>query len=69
MLYLGTDGFQDQTGGESGKRYKESALHNLIAKNSEQTMNVQRELLQNELKRWMGRNKQIDDICIIGVKL
>ncbi len=69
MLYLGTDGFQDQKGGKSLKRYKASSLHRFIADNSTHPMSAQKELLNTELKQWMGTNKQTDDICIIGVRL
>jgi len=69
MLYLGTDGFQDQKGGASGKRYKASTLHKFIADNAKHKMNSQKELLNDELKQWMGEYKQTDDICIVGVKL
>ena len=68
-LYLGTDGFQDQAGGKSDKKYKSSTLHKFLVENSKHTMNEQKELLEDELKLWMGNNIQTDDICILGVRL
>ena len=69
MLYLSTDGFQDQAGEKSGKKYKKSALYKFLANNSKQSMSEQKELLESELKSWMGINEQTDDICIIGITL
>jgi len=69
ILYLGTDGFQDQIGGKSSKRYKTSNLRNFIAENSHYKMAKQKDLLENELENWIGDNPQNDDICIVGVKL
>lgn len=68
-LYLGTDGFQDQTGGNSGKRYKKSTLHKFLTDNSKHPMCEQKKLLESELKLWMGNNNQTDDICLVGIRL
>ncbi|MFT7611629.1 MAG: tetratricopeptide (TPR) repeat protein [Parvicellaceae bacterium] len=69
QLYLFTDGFSDQFGGERKKKYKLSQLKNLILENYALPLAKQQELLENEHKTWKGDLDQLDDICIIGLKL
>jgi len=69
ILYIGSDGYQDQTGGNNGKRFMAAVLHKLLSEISSQPMALQKEILETELAKWMGSNSQTDDICIIGVKL
>jgi len=54
-FYLQSNGFYDQVGGKTGKKYKKSALNKFIAGISEQSMEKQKDLLENELKQWMGK--------------
>jgi serine phosphatase RsbU (regulator of sigma subunit) len=68
-LYLGTDGFQDQIGGEDSKKFKKKQLHNLLLQNSKLPMSLQKEKLEEELDQWMRGNGQTDDICVIGIRL
>jgi serine phosphatase RsbU (regulator of sigma subunit) len=68
-LYLESDGFYEQIGGKSGKKYKAHSLHKFLGENSKHTMIEQHALLYNELKSWMGNSIQTDDICIVGVRL
>jgi serine phosphatase RsbU (regulator of sigma subunit)/Tfp pilus assembly protein PilF len=68
-LYLITDGFQDQFGGEKGKKYKTANLKRFLATNHGLIGEVQLSLLQAELLDWRGEIEQIDDICILGVKI
>jgi serine phosphatase RsbU (regulator of sigma subunit) len=69
IIYLGTDGFQDQIGGERSKKYQKSRLHNLIIKISDLTLSRQKAELEKELDQWMDGHLQTDDICIVGIKL
>jgi len=68
VLYFFTDGFADQFGGKKGKKYKYKPFKKLLIENSDLHMNIQKEILTKTLKVWMGKNEQVDDICIIGVK-
>jgi len=69
ILYLGSDGFQDQIGGINSKRYKTTPLRKFLNSNSKLPMKNQKQELEKEFFRWKGDHNQRDDICIIGMKL
>ena len=69
IIYLGSDGFQDQIGGWSNKKYKSKRLHDFLKANSQLDFTTQRNKLEEEFLDWKGMNDQIDDVCLIGLKL
>ncbi len=69
QIYLFTDGYADQFGGDKGKKFKYKNLKELILKNSSQPMKEQLAILQQTFKNWKGNLEQIDDVCILGLKL
>ncbi|OFX55423.1 MAG: hypothetical protein A2046_12440 [Bacteroidetes bacterium GWA2_30_7] len=69
IVYLFTDGFQDQFGGEKNKKYGSVRFQELIKSVSKEKFSSQYELLDNELTRWKGNNFQIDDVCVLGIKI
>ncbi|MDA8715435.1 SpoIIE family protein phosphatase [Flavobacteriales bacterium] len=68
-IYIFTDGFQDQFGGEREKKYKVKPFKNFLIANSKLEMKVQKNRLIEEFNRWRGNVEQVDDVCIIGVKI
>jgi serine phosphatase RsbU (regulator of sigma subunit) len=69
MLYLYTDGFADQFGGEKGKKYKDANLKRLFRAIAKENTQKQNELLAAEMETWILDNEQVDDICIIGIQV
>jgi serine phosphatase RsbU (regulator of sigma subunit)/Tfp pilus assembly protein PilF len=69
MLYLFTDGYADQFGGPNEKKFKYSRLRDLILANSGKPMNEQKKVLDETWLDWKGDLEQLDDICIIGVRI
>jgi len=69
LFYLFTDGFADQFGGPKGKKYKYKQLEELLLANATKTMNEQHEMLTQQFALWKGNLEQIDDVCVIGVRL
>ena len=69
ILYMGSDGFQDQIGGPKNKKYSSKRLHTFFKEINEDSFESQKVKLEKELKTWQGTNDQIDDICILGVRL
>ncbi len=69
LLYLFTDGFADQFGGPKGKKFKYKQLAELIFKHKHLNMKQQREILEKAFNSWKGDLEQIDDVCIIGLRL
>lgn len=68
-LYLHSDGFKDQFGGEKGKKYKNSRFKALLEKISKYDANVQLEYANKEFEEWSGDYEQVDDVLLIGVKI
>ncbi len=69
ILYLYTDGYADQFGGLKGKKFKYKQLNELLLKNSIKEMAEQEKILNNTLENWRGNLEQVDDVCVIGIKL
>ena len=69
LLYLSSDGFQDQIGGPKNKKYKSLRLKEWLNKNSSLKLDDQKQMLLAEHFYWKGGNEQTDDICIVGVRL
>ena len=68
-IYAFSDGYADQFGGPKGKKFKYSQFEKLLLSIQEKTMTEQRKILNDEIEKWRGELEQIDDICIIGVRI
>ncbi|MEZ4937123.1 MAG: SpoIIE family protein phosphatase [Crocinitomicaceae bacterium] len=69
VIYLGSDGFQDQFGGPDNKKYSSKRLHKILAKNADLPMKDLKKKLHNEFLDWKGTAIQVDDVCILGIRL
>lgn len=69
LIYLFTDGFADQFGGPKGKKFKYKPLQELVLSMADQTMLRQQQILLNTITEWRGNLEQIDDVCIVGIRL
>jgi len=75
-LFIFTDGYQDQFGGvgenngkPTGKKYKASRLKTLLLSINHLPMKEQQIKIENSLEVWKGNLEQVDDICMIGVRV
>jgi serine phosphatase RsbU (regulator of sigma subunit) len=68
-IYLFTDGYPDQFGGPKGKKFKYKQLEEMILNNHSLDSNTQQETLDLKLNDWKGNLEQVDDICVIGIKI
>lgn len=69
LLYMFSDGYIDQFGGESGKKLKTPNFRKFILKNASKKLSIQGKLLADNFENWRRDIEQIDDVCIIGIKL
>lgn len=69
MLYLYTDGYADQFGGEKGKKFKYKTLNQMLLEVTHLTPAEQERILRKTFIDWKGSLEQVDDVCIIGVGL
>ena len=64
-----TDGFADQFGGPKGKKFKYKQLKEILVENNHLTFVEQKEKLISVFENWKGDLEQVDDVCIIGIKM
>ena len=69
VLYLYTDGFADQFGGPKGKKFKYKQLNQLLLEHCNEPMEKQKETLDATIEKWKGDLEQVDDVCVIGIKM
>ena len=69
MIYIFTDGFVDQFGGEKRKKYKLKNLLAFLTNISTKPLTEQNTILKQEFASWKGTEDQIDDVCVMGVRV
>ncbi|MES2761199.1 MAG: SpoIIE family protein phosphatase [Bacteroidota bacterium] len=69
IFYLFTDGFADQFGGPNGKKFKYKQFSDLLLKHTHLSQEEQSAIISNTFNNWKGSLEQVDDVCIIGVKI
>jgi serine phosphatase RsbU (regulator of sigma subunit) len=67
-LYMYSDGYQDQFGGNSRQKYMANRFVNFLSKIQGLPFENQKEILLNEYESWRGTEKQIDDVLVIGLQ-
>jgi len=65
-VYLFSDGYADQFGGELMKKFKYRNLKELILRIQPENMANQRAMLDQTIEQWRGDVEQVDDILVIG---
>ena len=68
-FYIFSDGFVDQFGGEKGKKFKAKAFRELLLGIQEKSMEEQKTVIDQAFETWRGSLEQIDDVCVIGIKV
>jgi serine phosphatase RsbU (regulator of sigma subunit) len=69
MLYLFTDGLPDQFGGPKGKKFKYKKFQEILVNNSGDSIGLQKDKLLTEFTKWKGSLEQLDDVCVIGIRI
>lgn len=68
-FYLFTDGLADQFGGPKGKKFKYKQFEELLVSINELAMKEQAILINQKFEEWRGILDQVDDLCIIGIRV
>ncbi|MCE3260235.1 MAG: nprA [Bacteroidetes bacterium] len=69
ILYMFSDGYYDQFGGPKGKKFKYKQLIDCITSIASKPLAEQGMILETTLEKWRGNLEQIDDICVVGLKI
>lgn len=69
VLYTFSDGYPDQFGGEDGRKFMLKKFRELLLKIHKNPIEEQEKLLDDIIEKWRGREEQVDDILVIGVKI
>ena len=68
-IYIFSDGFVDQFGGETGKKLKQRRFRELMLSIQDQTLEEQRATIDRFFEEWKGEHDQVDDVCVIGMRV
>ena len=68
-IYLFTDGFIDQFGGEKNKKLNKSNFKDLLSTINDMSMDEQEAFLEYSFNNWKQDNEQTDDVLVIGIKI
>ena len=68
-IYMFSDGFADQFGGEEEKKYSGKRLKAKLLSVHELPMNEQEEIVTKAYDDWKGKHEQIDDVLLIGIRI
>jgi serine phosphatase RsbU (regulator of sigma subunit) len=69
LIYIFSDGYADQFGGPEDKKFKYSALKDLLVRISQKPMEAQKRALERSFIRWKADGEQVDDVLLIGLKI
>jgi serine phosphatase RsbU (regulator of sigma subunit) len=68
-IYSFTDGFPDQFGGPNGKKFKYKAFKQLLFNIQEKSLKEQHARISEVFDEWRGDLEQLDDVCVVVVRV
>ncbi len=68
-IYLFSDGYPDQFGGPHNKKFKYRPFRELLASLSDKDLETQKEELESTFQEWKGDLEQVDDVCVMGIRV
>lgn len=75
-IYIFSDGFADQFGGDEdviikkgGKKFKSVNFKKLLLSLSHKELDEQKSILEETFETWKGDLEQVDDVCVLGVRI
>ncbi len=69
MIYLFSDGYVDQFGGEDGVKFKQKQFKELLVDISEKSLDNQQKTIEKTIIDWQGDQSQLDDMMIMGIRI
>lgn len=68
MIYMFSDGYADQFGGPKNKKFRYNQFQELLLKIHNEPLGKQNEILERTILTWKGKNDQVDDMLIMGIR-
>jgi serine phosphatase RsbU (regulator of sigma subunit) len=68
-LYIFTDGYADQFGGDKGKKMTTKRFKELLLSVQDKSIAEQGRAVADYFTFWAGKNEQVDDVLVIGIKV
>lgn len=68
-IYIFTDGLADQFGGDKHKKFLNKRFKDTLLLNNTLEMKYQENKLVETFNKWKGNLDQIDDVCVIGIRI
>lgn len=69
VVYMFSDGYADQFGGDNGKKFMVKRFHELLKEVHMKEMNSQRQELDRSFEQWRGGHEQVDDVLVVGIAI
>jgi serine phosphatase RsbU (regulator of sigma subunit) len=68
-VYVFSDGYVDQYGGAHRKKFKTQKFKELLLSVQTESMERQKQVLEETFENWKGNIEQIDDVCVVGIRV
>lgn len=68
VIYMSSDGYQDQIGGERGKKFKKLKFQELLLNDHQTPIKEQEKHFDTIIENWKGSYPQLDDILLVGIR-
>ena len=68
VIYIFSDGYKDQFGGEKGNKFRSENFHRLLLQIHNEPMKTQNKMLIENFNNWKGSHSQLDDVLVIGLQ-
>ncbi len=69
MIFLFTDGYADQFGGPKAKKFKYKQFQEVLESISSKSSTEQVKILEDKFINWKGELEQVDDVCVVGIRI
>ncbi len=69
LIYLFSDGYADQFGGQNGKKLKYKTFKEILLEIHHLSASEQQQILANRFTAWKGNLEQVDDVLVIGIRV
>ena len=67
-IYIFSDGYPDQFGGPKGKKFRYKQFKELLVSIHNSSIEDQKQILDQTFEQWRGKEEQVDDVLVMGIR-